>query len=80
MTTTLVKGNMIGQKILKARQKKGLSQVELAASMCVDKGIGMERATISQIERGVRAVKDKEIAAFCDLLGVSPNWLFGRKG
>lgn len=80
MTTTLVKGNIIGEKIYKARLKKELSQVELAASMYVDKGIGMERATISQIERGVRAVKDKEIEAFCDILDVTPNWLFGYKG
>ena len=80
MTTTLVKGNMIGHKILEARTKQGLSQVELAASMCVDQGISMERATISQIERGLRSVKDKEIDAFCDVLKVTPNWLFGRKG
>ena len=79
MTTTLVKGNIVGKRLLNARLKNGLSQVELAASMCVDKGIGMERATISQIERGIRAVKDKEIAAFCDILNVSPNWLFNHQ-
>ena len=79
MTVTLVKGNIVGKRIQQARVKAELSQLELAAAMCVDHKIKMERATISHIESGHRSVKDKEMAAFCDILGVSPNWLFGWK-
>ena len=79
MTLTLVKGNVIGGRIQQARVKAGLSQVELAAAMCVDHKIKMQRATISHVESGDRAVKDKEIAALCDILDVTPNWLFGRE-
>ena len=79
MTVTLVKGNIIGKNIQQARVKAGMSQIELAAAMCVDYKIKMERATISHIESEHRSVKDKEIFAFCELLGVSPNWLFEYK-
>ncbi len=77
MTVTLVQGNMVGKNIQAARIKAGLSQVELAAAMCVDHKIKMARATISHIESGQRSVKDKEVVAFCTILGISPNWLFG---
>lgn len=80
MTLTLVNGNIVGGRIQQARAKAGLSQVELAAAMCVDHKIKMQRATISHIESGDRAVKDKEIAAFCNILNISPNWLFNYKG
>ena len=76
MTATLVNGNIIGKRISQARVQAGISQVELAAAMCVDYKINMERATISQIELGHRSVKDKEIDAFCKVLNISPNWLF----
>ena len=56
MAVVLVKGNAIGGRIQQARVKAGLSQVELAAAMCVDHKIKMQRATISHIESGDRAV------------------------
>ena len=76
MTQTLVKGNIIGKNIAKARKKQGMHQVELAAAMCVENRINMERSTISQIERGLRAVKDIEILGFCKILKTTPNDLF----
>lgn len=80
MSHALVSGNAIGKNLEKLRKKSGLSQVELAAAMAVEKKIGMERTTISQIECGTRAVKDKEVIAFCEILGITPNELFGVKG
>lgn len=79
MSHALVSGNIIGKNIEKFRRKSGLSQVELAAAMCVEKKINMQRTTISQIECGTRAIKDKEILALCQLLDVTPNDLFGYK-
>ncbi len=77
MSHSLTKGNIIGKRLQKIRKEAEIGQVELAAMMCVDKNIKMERTTISQIERGLRAVKDKEILAFCKLLKITPNQLFG---
>jgi transcriptional regulator with XRE-family HTH domain len=72
-----VTGNIIGKRVKAARQKIGLSQVELAATLCIDYGINLERVQISTIERGVRSVKDKELDALAKILGVTPNWLMG---
>jgi len=40
----------------------------------------MTQNTLSNIERGERIVRDSELAAFSDILGVNPTWLlFGDK-
>jgi transcriptional regulator with XRE-family HTH domain len=72
-----VKGNIIGKRVKEARQKLGLSQVEFAATLCVDCNINLERVQISTIERGIRSVKDKELDAIARVLNVTPNWLMG---
>jgi transcriptional regulator with XRE-family HTH domain len=72
-----VKGNIVGKKVKQARQKLGLSQVEFAATLCVDYNINLERVQISTIERGIRSVKDKELDAIAKVLEVTPNWLMG---
>jgi transcriptional regulator with XRE-family HTH domain len=74
-----VKGNIIGKRAKEARQKLGLSQVEFAATLCVDHNINLERVQISTIERGLRSVKDKELDAIARILEVTPNWLMGWK-
>ena len=77
MSLSQVKGNIIGKKVRKARQKLGLSQVQFAATLCVEYHINMERVQISTIERGIRSVKDKELDAIARVLNVTPNWLMG---
>jgi transcriptional regulator with XRE-family HTH domain len=72
-----VKGNIIGKRVRDARQKLGISQVEFAATLCVDFNINLERVQISTIERGIRSVKDKELDAIARVLNVTPNWLMG---
>jgi len=72
-----VANNCIGARIRNARKNAGFSQVDLAAAMCVDFNIEMDRAQISKIERGIRSVRDKEIVALIQILNISPNWLFG---
>ncbi len=77
MSQALVSGNAIGKYVEYWRKQRKLTQVELAAILSVEHGIGMERATISQIESGARAVKDKEVIALCAVLEITPNELFG---
>lgn len=77
MSLSQVKGNIVGKKVREARQKLGLSQVEFAATLCVDYNINLERVQISTIERGIRSVKDKELDAIAKVLDVTPNWLMG---
>ena len=79
MSVFQIAGNIIGKRAKAARQKIGLSQVKLAAMLCVDYGIKLERVQISSIERGIRSVKDKELDALARILGVTPNWLMGWK-
>jgi transcriptional regulator with XRE-family HTH domain len=74
-----VKGNIIGRRVKEARQKLEISQVEFAATLCVDYNINLERVQISTIERGIRSVKDKELDAIAKVLEVTPNWLMGWK-
>lgn len=77
MSLSQVQGNIIGKRVKAARQKLGLSQVEFAATLCVDYNINLERVQISTIERGIRSVKDKELDAIARVLNVTPNWLLG---
>ena len=79
MSLSQVQGNIIGKRVKDARQKLGISQVELAATLCVDHNINLERVQISTIERGIRSVKDKELDAIARVLEVTPNWLMGWK-
>ena len=77
MSLSQVKGNIIGKRVKEARQKLGISQVEFAATLCVDHSINLGRVQISTIERGIRSVKDKELDAIARVLEVTPNWLMG---
>jgi transcriptional regulator with XRE-family HTH domain len=77
VSVSQVQGNIIGKRVKEARQKLGISQVEFAATLCVDHNINLERVQISTIERGIRSVKDKELDAIARVLEVTPNWLMG---
>lgn len=52
-----------------------MDQVELAAALVVDFNIKLDQSDISEIERGVRGVKDFELDAIAYVLNVSPLWL-----
>lgn len=72
--------NLCGKRIKLARTNREMAQVELCAALSVDHGIEMTQNTLSNIERGERIVRDSELAAFSDILGVNPTWLlFGDK-
>ena len=70
------KKNISGDRIREARQKKRLSQSDLAARMQVE-GIIIERDSISRIEIGTRFIPDYELPFFSKVLGVSVDWLLG---
>lgn len=70
------KKNISGDRIREARQKRRLSQTDLAAQMQVA-GIVIERDSISRIEIGTRFVPDYELPVFAQVLGVSVLWLLG---
>lgn len=52
-----------------------MSQVELAAALSVDHGIELDQSDISEIERGVRGVRDYELNAIATVLDASLVWL-----
>ena len=67
------KKNISGDRIREARQKKRLSQSELAAQMQVE-GVVIERDSISRIEIGTRFVPDYELPVLARILDVSVDW------
>lgn len=67
--------NLSGPRIKQAREEIGLDQVDLAAALSVDHEIKMDQSDISEIERGIRGVKDFELDAIAQVLNVSPLWL-----
>lgn len=70
------KKNISGDRIREARQKKRLSQSDLAAKMQVE-GVVIERDSISRVEIGTRFVPDYELPIFARILDVSVDWLLG---
>lgn len=66
------------QRLRSERESRGWSQAEMA-EMLTDRGAAMHWTTVAKIERGERAVRIDEAAAAADLLGVSVDWLLGRK-
>ena len=77
MSVSQVTGNMVGKRVAITRRKLDLGQVEFAAILCVDYKLKLERVQISQIERGIRSVKDKELDILAKALKTTPNYLMG---
>lgn len=65
------KANICGAQIQRLRIEKGMSQVDLAASLKVGHRLVMTQSDVSEIERGARGVRDFELVAFAKELGVS---------
>jgi len=55
-----------------------MAQIDLATALNVDFKIDITQNGISEIERGIRTVKDFEIIALAKILNKNPMWiLFG---
>lgn len=70
--------NICGKRIKLARVDKDMAQIDLASALNVDFQIDITQNGVSELERGVRHVKDYEILALAKILNVHPLWiLFG---
>lgn len=70
--------NLIGARVTKARQDKGMKQVELLAKLQLA-GVDMSVPALSLLEGQKRPVSDIELNALADILDVSVDWLLGRE-
>lgn len=70
-----MRANISGERIRFLREKFQLGQVELAVALNLDYGINLAQSDISEIERGVRGVKDFELDAFSKFFEVDVVWL-----
>ena len=68
------KKNICGKRMKKARRKRHLTQVQLAAQLQLS-GVTIERDCISRIEIGTRFVADYELRALSQILQVSVDYL-----
>ena len=71
----MVKKNIVGSRVLKARKQSKITQMELAARLQV-LGIKIDRPAISKLESGSRPITDIEVAAIAKILKVPISWLF----
>ena len=67
--------NICGRRVKIAREKHGWQQVDLAAALNLDFSLRLDQSDISEIERGVRSIKDFELDALALALNESPLWL-----
>ncbi len=70
--------NIVGARVTEARRRKGMKQNELLARLQTA-GVDMSTPALSLLEGQKRPVSDIELNALADVLGVSVNWLLGRK-
>ncbi len=68
--------NIIGKRLLERRKEFGLNQKDLLTKLQL-KGIEMSSSSLSKIEGQLRAVKDYELAAFCEILDIDAKDLLG---
>jgi len=68
------KKNIAGTRVKQVREKKRLTQSELAAKLQVEEVI-VEQKAISRMELGARLISDYELLALAKVLGVSVMWL-----
>lgn len=76
MGNAKVTGNIIGERLKEARIESGLDQAELAAELSMALDVEYSAQVVSKMERGMRAVRDKELKVLAEILGVSVDSLF----
>ncbi|MCH5384658.1 XRE family transcriptional regulator [Limosilactobacillus reuteri] len=68
-----MKNNDLAIRIVDLREKKNITQTELAKKMDLDK------SSMSKIENGTRKVSSDEVAKLANIFNVSTDYLLGRK-
>ncbi len=66
--------NIISLRLKELREKRGLSQSNLAARLQT-MNVNIDQQMISKIEKNRRQVTDYELACICKCLSVTPNEL-----
>lgn len=66
--------NIIHRRLLEWREKRGLTQGELAARMQV-LGVNLDQQMVSRIEHNDRIVTDYELFCFCKVLKITEREL-----
>lgn len=64
----------LGDRVLKARKDKRLTQVELA------KASGVSRVSVSQWEQGINQPRGESLISIAKILGCDPDWLLHGDG
>ncbi len=54
-----------------------MAQSDVAAAVSLELGVDLDQSDVSEIERGVRGVRDFELCALSKVLRVSPHELMG---
>lgn len=68
------KKNICGDRVRQARQRRRMSQSDLAARLQIA-GVTIERDSVSRIEAGTRFVADYELKVLAEVLRVDVLWL-----
>lgn len=63
-----------GERLKIARIRKNLRQVDVAVAL-EEYGVELNQSAIGKIERGERGLYVHELAAFVEVLEVSPDWV-----
>ena len=71
--------NIIGARVVQARQKDGIKQRYLLARLQTA-GVDLNASSLSKLEGQTRSVTDRELEVVADVLNVSVDWLLGRTG
>lgn len=64
--------NIISENLKTVREKKGISQSNLAAKLQT-MNVNIDQQMISKIEKNKRQVTDYELACICKCLSTTPN-------
>ncbi len=67
--------NVVGQNIRKYRERKGISQRQLANKLNL-KGINLYHSDISRIETNDLFIRDYELIGICKILGITYEQIF----
>ncbi len=70
--------NITGFRIKKIRKDKGMTQ-EMVVARLQSTGLDMSRSTYSKVELQIRQVRDVELIAFANVLGVDIHELFDEE-
>ncbi|MBP0725569.1 helix-turn-helix transcriptional regulator [Bacillus sp. RG28] len=64
--------DIVGKKVKELREKRGLSQLDLAETLEINNSV------LSRIESGKRPVEDVLVIKFADFFNVTSDYLLGR--